>query len=157
MKLAFLPDGSDDYPLIQLYDFDPTAGRTTSRAMFIPRIWSDEVERIGKQRCTPLGYALQVIGDLIGFLGLLTLLGMPVYLAYRAGVGTFDRSLLWLLTVPFAIGIAGRFMVEFSWWMARRKKFHYDYERRESIWIEGGEKRSYKFSDWEAGEGSQVG
>jgi hypothetical protein len=118
--------------------------------MFIPTIWSDEVERIGKQRCTPFGYALQGIGDLIGFLGLLMLLGMPVYLAYRAIVGTFSWSLLWLLAVPFVIGIVGRVMVEFSWWMATRKKFHYDYERRESTWLDAGEERSYKYSDWEA-------
>ena len=37
--------------------------------MFIPRMWFDEVERIGKQRCTPQGYGLQGIGDLVGFLG----------------------------------------------------------------------------------------
>jgi hypothetical protein len=118
--------------------------------MFIPRIWCDEVERIGKQRCTPFGFALQGIGDLVGFLGLLMLLGMPVYLAYRGIVGTFSWSLLWLLVVPLGIGIFGRVMVEFSWWMASRKKFHYDYERRESTWIEAGEKRSYAYSDWEA-------
>jgi hypothetical protein len=114
-------------------------------------MWFDEVERIGKQRCTPFGYALQGVGELVGFSGLLTLLGMPVYLAYRGIVGSFEWSLLWLFAVPFAIGIVGRVMVEFSWWMASRKNFHYDYERRESTWIEAGEKRSYTYSDWEAG------
>ena len=48
------------------------------RAMFIPRMWFDEVERIGKQQCTPAGYALQRIGDLIGFVGLLSVLGVPL-------------------------------------------------------------------------------
>ena len=89
-------------------------------------------------------------GELVGFLGLLTLLGIPVYLAYRGIVGTFEWSLLWLLAVPLVLGIVGRVMVEFSWWMASRKNFHYDYERRESTWIEAGEKRSYTYSDWEA-------
>ena len=37
-------------------------------------MWDNESERIGKQRCTPLGYALHVVSDLIGFLGLLLLL-----------------------------------------------------------------------------------
>ena len=115
--------------------------------MFIPRIWSNEVERIGKQRCTPLGYTLQGIGDLVGFLGLLMFLGMPVYLIYRGVIGTFNWNLLWLLTAPFVIGIVGRVMVEFSWWMAFRKKIHYDDERSESSWIEGGEKRLYTFGD----------
>ena len=62
--------------------------------MFIPRMWFDEVECIGKQRCTPAGYAIQGIGELIGFIGLLMLLGVPAYLAYRGVVGTFDWSLL---------------------------------------------------------------
>ena len=117
--------------------------------MFIPRMWFDEVERIGKQRCTPFGYALQGIGDLVGFLGLLFLVGMPVYLAYRGVVGTFYWSLLWLLAVPFLIGIVGRGMVELSWWIAFSKKFHFDFERRESSWIEAGETRSYSLKDWE--------
>src|SRR5438874_991780 len=99
--------------------------------MFIPRIWFDEVERIGKQRCTPFGYALQAFGELVGFFGFLTLLGMPAYLAYRGVVGTFRWSLLWLLALPFAMGMLGWIMVGLSWWMAFRKKFHYDYERQE--------------------------
>jgi hypothetical protein len=126
------------------------------QSMFIPRMWFDEVERIGKQRCTPFGYALQGIGEFVGFLGLLTLLGMPVYLAYRGLVGSFNWSLLWLLTVPFVIGIAGRLIVEFSWSMASRKKFQYDYERRVANWIEAGEKRSYSFSDLEAGNSKDI-
>ena len=124
--------------------------------MFIPRMWSNEVERIGKKRCTPLGYALQGIGDLIGFLGLLILAGMLIYLVYRGVVGAFTWSLIWLLAVPFVIGIAGRVMVEFSWWMAVCKKFHYDCERGESRWIEAGEQRSYTIRDWEAVEGRRV-
>jgi hypothetical protein len=131
--------------------------RYTSQPMFIPRMWFDEVERIGKQRCTPFGYALQGIGDLAGFLGLLTLLGMPVYLVYQGVVGTVNWSSPWLMAVPFVIGIVGRVMVEVSWWMAFRKKFHYSYERRESTWVEAGEKRSYTFSDWEAAEGRRIG
>ena len=125
--------------------------------MFVPRIWFDEVERIGKQKCTPLGYALQGVGDIVGLLGLLMVLGMPVYLAYRGVVGTFTWSLLWLVPAPFVIAIAGRLMVELSWWMAYRKKFNYDYERRESSWVEGSEKRSYTFSDWETANRRRVG
>jgi hypothetical protein len=125
--------------------------------MFIPRIWFDEVERIGKQRCTPFGYVLQGIGDLVGFLGLIALLGVPVYLGYTAIVGTFTWSLLWLLLVPIAVGVVGRVMVELSWWMAFRKNFHYDYERRESTWIEAGEKRSYTYADWQATDGRRIG
>lgn len=118
--------------------------------MFIPRIWFDEVERIGKQRCTPVGYALQVVGEYIGLVGLLLLLGVPVYLAYRGIVGTFNWSLLWLLTVPFVVGIVGSVVVALSWSLAYRKQFRYDYERRVSSWIEGGQERTYTFGDWQA-------
>src|SRR5262249_2224235 len=107
----------DGFRCWQALSIGPTVElhRQSSQAMFIPRMWFDEVERIGKQRCTPIGYALQVFGELVGFFGLLILLGMPVYLACRGVVGTFNWSLLWLLTVPFVMGIVGSIIVSFSW------------------------------------------
>lgn len=117
--------------------------------MFIPRMWFDEVERIGKQRCTPFGYALQGFGELVGFVGLLMLLGVPIYLVYRAIAGTFSWPLLWLLAVPFAVGIVGSLLVQFSWFLAQRKQFRYDYERRVSSWIEGGQERTFTYADWQ--------
>lgn len=124
--------------------------------MFIPRIWANEIERLGKQRCTPSGYRLQVVGELIGFIGLLLLLGIPAYLTYRVIVGSFGWSLLWLMAVPFVIGIVGWVTVEISWWMARRKNFHYDRDRCESTWIQDGVGRSCSLSDWEASECRQT-
>lgn len=121
--------------------------------MFIPRMWFDEIERIGKQRCTLVGYALQVVGDLLGCCGLLMLFGVPAYLAFRGVAGTFSWSLLWLLTAPFAIGIVGRVTVGLSWSLAYRKQFRYDYERRVSNWVEGGEERAYTYADWQAEQG----
>jgi hypothetical protein len=118
--------------------------------MFVPRIWFDEVERIGKQRCTPLGYALQLVGELVGILGLLMFLVVTIYLIYNVIANSFEWSLLWFLTFPFVLGIVGSGLVTFSWSLACRKKFHYDYERRESSWIEAGEKRTYTFIDWQA-------
>lgn len=125
--------------------------------MFIPRMWFDEVERVGKQRCTPLGYALHLIGELIGFVGLLSLLVVPLYLSYAAVVGTFRWTLLWLLVVPFAIGVVGSAIVGCSWSLAYRKRFHYDYERRMSTWVESGEEQAYTFADWRAEQGSRMG
>jgi hypothetical protein len=120
--------------------------------MFIPRMWSDEVERIGKQRCTPLGYTLQGIGDLVGFVGLLLLLAVLAYLAYRGIAGTFHPLLLCLLFVPFGLGFLGSVIVSYSWSLAATKKFHYDYALRVSKWIDGKEEKSYTFADWEAGK-----
>jgi hypothetical protein len=121
-----------------------------------PRIWFDEVERIGMRRCVPFGYFLNGVGALFWFVGILMLPGMPAYLAYRGIVGSFHWSLLWLLGVPFLIIVVGAILIGVSWTLAYRKKFHYDYERRESTWIEAGSKRSYTFSDWQATEGRRV-
>jgi hypothetical protein len=118
--------------------------------MFIPRMWFDEVERIGKQRCTPTGYAIQGVGDLTGFVGLLTLLGVPLYLAYAGLDGSFRWPLLWLLAVPVVLGVVGAVIVSVSWSLAYRKRFNYDYKRRVSSWVEGGQERTYTFDDWQA-------
>lgn len=118
--------------------------------MFIPRMWSDEVERIGKQRCTPIGYVLQGIGDLTGFVGLLALFGMPVYLAYAGLSGSFRWLLLWLLAIPVLLGIVGWATVSFSWSLAYRKRFNYDQKRRVSSWVEDTQERTYTFDDWQA-------
>jgi hypothetical protein len=84
------------------------------------------------------------------------LLGVPVYLAYRGVAGTFRWSLLWLLAVPFAIGVAGSVIVAFSWSLASRKQFRYDYERRVSSWLEGEQERSYTYADWQAEQGRRA-
>ena len=94
--------------------------------MLVPRIWSDEVERIGKQRCTPTGYSIQLIGELIGFVGLLMLLVLPAYFGLCAVNGTFRWSLLSLLVVPFLIGVIDTLIVKYSWHLADRKQFSSD-------------------------------
>lgn len=118
--------------------------------MFISRMWPDEVERIGKQRCTPVGYALHGVGQLFGFFALFLLLVVIVYVPYRAVIGEFNRLLLWLLLAPFVIGLLGRGIVTASWLLARRKRFQYDYERRVARWVEDGVERTYTYADWEA-------
>jgi hypothetical protein len=122
-----------------------------------PRIWFDEVERIGMQRCTPVGYVINGLGGIFWLVGILAFLGMPAYLAYRGFAGSFFWSLLWLLAVPFLIILGGSFLIAGSWTMAYRKKFYNDYERRQSTWIEAGEKRTYSVSDWQAAEGRRIG
>src|SRR5437867_2170602 len=84
-------------------------GRSAARHVmpFINPMWDNEAERIGKQRCTPLGYALHTISDLLGFVALLLLFGSAAYLGYRGIVGSFRASLLWLFTIPFALAIIG--------------------------------------------------
>jgi hypothetical protein len=114
--------------------------------LFIHPMWDHESQRIGKQRCTPVGYALHVVAELIGFVGLLVLLIVPVVLVWRGVTGTFHAANLWLLAVPFGLGIISEVLFQYSWWVALRKGFHYDAERCEVSWLEGGERRTYKYT-----------
>lgn len=110
-------------------------------------MWDNEAERIGKQRCTPLGYALHGISDGLGFIALCLLLGIAVYLVHRGIDGTFNASLLWLFPIPFALAIVGWSLYRLSWVLARRKGFRYDYESREASWLEHGKRLSYRYND----------
>jgi hypothetical protein len=113
--------------------------------LFLHPMWDNESQRIGKQKCTPAGYALHVIAELIGFVGLLVLLATTGVLGWRGVSGAFHARQLWLLAVPFGLGIVSEVLFQFSWWLALRKGFQYDYERREASWMEAGERRSYKY------------
>ncbi len=113
--------------------------------MLINPMWDNESERIGKRECTPLGYALHVISDLIGFLGLLSLLGAGVYLGYRNIVDTSHVGVLWILAVPFALAFTGSALYRCSWMLAHKHGFRYDHDSGEASWIEQGERRMYKW------------
>ena len=112
--------------------------------LFIHPMWDNESQRIGKQKCTPAGYALHGIAELIGFAGLLALLAVLGFLAWELLAGAFRASLLWLLVPPLGLGVVSEALFQYSWWLALRKGFRYDYERREASWLEQGEIRTYK-------------
>ena len=113
-------------------------------------MWDNESERIGKQMCTPLGYKLHGISDGIGFIGLILFLGTLIYLAYRGFTGSFHIGLLWLIAIPIVTGIIGSMIYRYSWILAARKQWSYDYENREASWMENGQLRKYK---WKAEPG----
>jgi hypothetical protein len=112
--------------------------------LFIHPMWDNESQRIGKQKCTPIGYMLHGIAELIGFGGLLLLLALPV--GWKRFAETFQTSPWWLLVVPLGLGIISEALFQYSWWLALRKGFRYDHDRREASWIEGGERRTYKYA-----------
>jgi hypothetical protein len=114
--------------------------------LFIHPMWDHESQRIGKRKCTPIGYAIHVIADLFGFVGLVLLFVVPLVLVLKRMAGTFNALLLWLLAAPFSLGIISEVLYQYSWWLALRKGFHYDYQRCEASWVEAGERRSYKYS-----------
>jgi len=109
---------------------------------FIFPMWDNESQRIGKQRCTPTGYALHTIAELLGFIGLLCLLGFTVFLGYRGLTSNFHASLLWLLAIPLGLGFIAETLFQVSWLLASRKGFEYDH--RVASWIENGKRVTYK-------------
>ena len=112
-------------------------------------MWQDEVQRIGKRRCTPVGYNLHGISDLIGFLAIILLISIPCYLVYSAFRGSFTWLLLLLLLVPFAVAIIGNILHSYSWRLAETREFKYDYEKRLSTWRNpNGTMQTFCFDDW---------
>ena len=118
----------------------------TTMALFIHPMWDTESQRIGMQKCTPTGYSLRELGEGVGCLGGLLLLGVGAYFFFfvRAFTGTFGTGVVLLLSLAFALGIISEVLVQCSWKLAQRKGFRYDYEAREASWIENGERRTYK-------------
>jgi len=115
--------------------------------LFINPMWDNEAQRIGKQRCTRLGYALHALSDLIGSVALVLLLSTVASLGYRGIIGTFRAGLLWLLAIPFGAAVVGSILYQLSWVVAYRRGFHYDYDSREASWLEDGQRRTYKYND----------
>jgi hypothetical protein len=109
-------------------------------------MWDSESQRIGKQKCTPMGYNLQAVAELIGSCGLLVGFGVSVYYIYKLITGGFENSHLWLMAVVFGIGIISEFLYQISWLLAKKKGFTYDYDNRQASWFENGERIVYKYS-----------
>ncbi len=107
-------------------------------------MWDSESQRIGKQKCTPIGYALHSLAELLGFVGLLLLLGAVVFLIYRGIAGNFEASLFWLLSIPFGVGIVAEIIFQISWALASKRGFEYEYENRVASWVKDGRRVTYK-------------
>ncbi|HVU62856.1 MAG TPA: hypothetical protein VHC70_02675 [Phycisphaerales bacterium] len=113
--------------------------------LFIHPMWDNESQRIGKQKCTPFGYALHASADLIGFLGLILLLVTFGVWIWKWMHGTFHTSTLWLLTIPLGVGTVSEVLYHLSWWLAVRRGWLYDWERREASWMENGTRITFKY------------
>lgn len=102
-------------------------------------MWDSENERLGMKSCTPLGYAVRCLADLIGLIGIVGFLVLFLCLLKHVG------GLSWAtLLVPIGMGVLGKFLLyAVSWKLAERKQFHYNPELRIARWIESGEARQF--------------
>jgi len=113
--------------------------------LFIHPMWDHESQRIGKRKCTPAGYALHVIGEMIGFFGLQFRFVVPGVVVRKWWAGTLEPSLCWIFALAYGLGVVSEILVQSSWSLALMKSFKYDYERCEASWMEAGECRTYKY------------
>lgn len=115
--------------------------------LFLYPMWDSKSQRIGKLRCSPGGFALQGFAELLGFIGLMLLIGITTWLIRASTSGGFSSSLLWLIAIPFALGIVAQILWNASWLPALRKGFEYDEEAEVASWIEEGKRVTYRYSD----------
>jgi hypothetical protein len=106
--------------------------------LFIYPMWDSENQRLGMKACTPLGYTVRCIADLIGFSGLILLFGILGVLTLQYLCGQFESRGFWLLLFPLVVGFVGRVLFEFGWRLAAKKKYEYDSRTRTVKWIENG-------------------
>lgn len=114
--------------------------------MFLHPMWRSESQRIGKQKCTPLGYALHVCADVLGFSGFLVFFISGAMLLWKAVTGGFRLPQLGMLAIGVGLGIFSEVLYQLSWWLAHRKGFQYDDSRCEASWLEGGERLTYRYA-----------
>ncbi len=115
--------------------------------MFVNPMWDNEAQRVGLQRCTPLGYFIHVVSDLVGLAGLLTLGGSVITIIYKTFTGTFHLALLWYLAAAIGLGFIGMVLAAVTWALAQRRGFNYDHETRTATWLDEGQVRSLHYSD----------
>jgi len=112
---------------------------------FVHPMWEHESQRIGMLKCWRLAYNIRAIGELIGFVGLLTLVGSVGCLIYIAVFRNFTAAAWLLLAVPFGMGLVSEIMVQISRTMVARRGFQYDSEKREASWMENGQRVTYRY------------
>jgi hypothetical protein len=106
-------------------------------------MWNSENQRLGMKACTPFGYNVRCIADLIGLFGLIFLFGILGVFTLRYLRHQFELRDLWLLLIPLVVGLVGRVLFEFGRELAAKKKFEYDFQTMTAKWIENGYERMF--------------
>ena len=112
--------------------------------LFIYPMWDSENERLGFKECTPSGYFLREIAELIGFAGLIALIGIIWRLGIILANNSFCKEHLYILAIPFGIGIISETIFQIAYKIAKHKHYNYDLSNGETSWIKNGERKTYK-------------
>jgi len=124
---------------------------------FVFPIWDSQSQRNGMMRCTPFGYILQAIARILGSIGFLLFPGIFIFLIVcKIVFGKFDSSLYWLFSLPFAFGLIAEILFLSAWYLAGKKGFDYDYEKREASWVENGKQIKYKWKSDHNNQGNAL-
>ena len=117
---------------------------------FIFPMWDSETQRQAMAQCTPVGYSLQSIARATGAFGLLLLLSGCLYIVYRALAG-FSWSAFSFFLYPLGVGFTAQILYLTGCWLAQRKKFDYDFDRRTASWEEDGKVVTFEWKPPEEG------
>ena len=96
--------------------------------LYIYPMWSNEVERIGLQKCTPRGYVLRALAEIFGFVGGLFFLAALFGAAFR-------RFGIICLCASLALGVTGRILFMTAYWLAAKRRYHYDEKQNIASWV----------------------
>jgi hypothetical protein len=108
--------------------------------LYIYPMWDSEAERIGVQKCMPMGSVLRTIAELLGFIAGIGLVGGLIF-CFKIWYG--------VICVSVAIGLIGRVFYTAAQWLAARRGFKYDYETGVASWDENGERVTYGLTSQE--------
>ena len=110
-------------------------------------MWDNEAERVGLQRCTPLGYFIYGLGDLLGAISLLSFLFTPLWLAFLWWSDSISFNSFWPLLLSIFLIFLRLSLGAVTWTLASKRGFRYDPETRTAHWIEGDEPIHLHYSD----------
>ena len=113
-------------------------------------MWDTETERLGKMKCTKIGYNLHLLSDLLGIIGFYLLLTLVVIFAYQYFLKSSDNFQIWYFSIPFMFAIMSQIMFYISWKLAEKKSFKYNADKNEATWIEDGKIKIYKYATTQA-------
>lgn len=106
-------------------------------------MWDSENERLGVQACNKSAYNLRAIAELVGALSLYLLFFIIIFLAYRYFTDEYTNRLLFLILIPFFVGIVCEIIFQTALKKLSSVSYNFDPLTGVTTWIENNQKKSY--------------